>query len=112
MLKEKNSEKEDCGRPFRRIAGGSGFADSIFRTQADSRNYAYSMLRRVLRREELDEESIRMFCRTGMFVFMKEEDVLLILTERDIELLRAGGIHALEDFLARHLLEPEAAGIE
>lgn len=89
----------------RRIGGGSGFADSIFRKQADSEAYAREMFVRTLRKLNLDHQGYEFYTSESSFLIKEGKKILLQMTFEEVEDCRALAIHALEEEMEGKLAE-------
>lgn len=87
----------------RRIPGGTGFADAIFRKQADSNDYARGMLERTLRRLGLEAGGYGFFESESGFLIKKGQQIVLEMTFDEVEDCRALAVHALEEKMEEKL---------
>ncbi len=81
----------------KRVQGGTGWADAIFRSQADSKTYANTMIKEVVRRLNLEaEDYLTYFSETGFLLF-KKEDLILKMSYNMEEALRCEAVYAFEE---------------
>jgi len=88
----------------RRIGGGSGLADSIFRKQADNEAYARGMFCRTLRKLNLDDAGYEYYASESGFLIKKGKEILLEMTFEEVGDCRARAVHALEEEMERKLV--------
>lgn len=64
----------------KRKQGGFGWADTIFRFQADNPTYAKVMIGRVLKKLNLEKENYKIYSSESGFVLIKGNDIILQIT--------------------------------
>ena len=88
----------------RRVGGGSGFADAIFRKQADSKDYARGMFSRTLKKLRLEDEGYEFFASESSFLIRKGKQIVVEMTFDEVEDCRAQAVHALEEKIEQKLV--------
>lgn len=88
----------------RRVGGGSGYADAIFRKQADSGDYARGMLKRTLKRLRLEDAGYSFFASESSFLIRKGKQIVFEMTFDEVEDCRAQAVHALEEKIEEKLV--------
>ncbi len=79
-----------------RVNGGNGWADSIFRAQADSKSYAKKLIQHVIRKCNLESESYDTYLADTELVLLKEQEIVVKMSYDRVEALRSEGVHAFE----------------
>lgn len=87
----------------KRVSGGTSWADAMFRGQADSSSYASEMIKRVIRKSNMDSEKINFYYSETEFVLIKENTIILKMSYHMVEAFRCEGIHAFEEYIESHL---------
>jgi len=85
------------------VTGGIGWADSIFRKQADSKSYVKAMLNKVNRTVDLRDEKFEMFFSEDEFVILNGSGIKMRMRLEMVELYRMIGVHSFEECLEKQL---------
>jgi len=86
----------------RRQAGGTGFADSIFRTSASSRDYAEGLFKRTVKKIRSDV-CFEIFTTKKFFIISADGKPLVIKDFGYVEEKRCQGVFAFEEWLEKVL---------
>jgi len=83
----------------KRVHGGTGWADAMFRYQSDSVSYANEMIKRVIRRRKLETEDYQTYFSETDFIVMKKENIVLRMSYPMVEAFRCEGVFAFEEYI-------------
>ena len=86
-----------------RVTGGTSWADSIFRRQADSKSYARAMLTKFNRTIDLRDEKFDIFFSEDEFVILNGSGIRMRMRLEKVELYRMIGVHSFEECLEKQL---------
>jgi len=86
-----------------RVNGGTSWADSIFRRQADCRSYARAMLTKFNRTIDLRDEKFDIFFSEDEFVILNGSGIRMRMRLEKVELYRMIGVHSFEECLEKQL---------
>jgi hypothetical protein len=87
----------------KRVHGGTGWADAIFRYQADSASYAEEMIRRVIRRLKLETEGYQTYSSESGFLLVKNNDIILKMSYNMVEAFRCEEVFAFEKYIENQI---------
>lgn len=83
----------------KRVQGGIGWADAMFRGQANSPTYAEEMINRVLRRLKLEAEDYQIYFSESGFILIKGKEIILKMSYNMVEALRCEDVFAFEKYI-------------
>ena len=83
--------------------GGTGWADAIFRYQADSTSYAEEMIRRVIKRLKLEAEGYQTYYSESEFLLVKNNVIILKMTYNMVEAFRCEEVFAFEKYIENQI---------
>lgn len=86
---------------YRRVQGGSSYADAMFRFGAHPKSYAEGMMERVLRKRKNPDAPFKYHAGEDYFLISYNHQVKLIEDFQFVEDKRAEGVHALEEWFAK-----------
>lgn len=87
----------------KRMHGGTGWADAIFRYQADSASYAGEMIKRIIRRCKLEAEGYRTYFSESDFILIKNKDIILHMSFNMVEAFRCEDVFAFEKYVENQI---------
>lgn len=83
----------------KRVTGGTGWADAIFRGQADSGSYANEIIKRVIRKSNLESEGFKTYLSETEIVLVKENEIILKMSFHMVEAFRCEGVFCFETYI-------------
>ncbi len=86
-----------------RVHGGTGWADAMFRFQADSASYAEEMIRRVIKRLKLEGEGYEVYSSSSGFLLVKNNDMILKMYYNMVEAFRREEVFAFERYIENQI---------
>lgn len=87
----------------KRASGGTGWADAMFRYQADSASYAKEIIKRVIRKCNMELEELRIYISDTGFVLIKEKEIILNMSYQMVEAFRCEGVFAFDAYIENQL---------
>jgi hypothetical protein len=88
----------------RRVNGGRGWADAIFRKEADSTTYSRLIFQRIIKRNNLECFGFEIQLLSKSFKIFKNKRVILIMNYKEVEHFRWIGVFTFEQFLEKEIL--------
>ena len=85
----------------KRVSGGSGWADAIFRSSADRKSYAIEIISRVLRRCNFEEDRMEIYFSETGFAISSENRILVTMSFDLVEQYRNTGVFSFEEWLEK-----------
>ena len=79
--------------------GGSSFADAVFRFNADPKNYAKVITKRIIQRKYGDHSSYGYYEEDKYFVITKNDKPLVCISFNLVEIKRCEHIHAFDHWI-------------
>ncbi|NLL73310.1 MAG: hypothetical protein GX237_07260 [Clostridiales bacterium] len=83
----------------RRVSGGSSWADAMFRFNANTQEYVKVMFKRVLRKNNIEENNYRIYFSNYDFLIMKNNQIVINASYNQVEEQRRVSPYTFEIWL-------------